>query len=56
MVIETIPDGPADKIGIRAYDKIVEVDGKLLEGMTTEQATSILRGQKGCLLYTSRCV
>jgi carboxyl-terminal processing protease len=47
MVIETIPDGPADKIGIRAYDKIVEVDGKLLEGMTTEQATSILRGQKG---------
>lgn len=45
-VIEVIPGGPAEKAGIRSMDQIVEVDGKILEGMTTEEATARLKGPK----------
>jgi len=43
-IVDTIPDGPADKAGIEPMDKIVEINGKPLEGMTTEEATSLLKG------------
>ncbi len=46
-VIETIPDGPADKAGVEAMDKIVEINGTLLEDMTTEEAISLLKGPRG---------
>jgi len=45
-VINTIPGGPADKAGVKAEDKIIEIDGKKLEGMTTEEATAKLRGER----------
>lgn len=45
-IVETISNGPAEKVGIKQYDKIVEINGKPLEGMTTEQATSLLKGPK----------
>ncbi len=47
MVIDVIPDGPAEKAGVLPYDKIIEIEGKTLEGMTTEEATAKLRGEKG---------
>jgi carboxyl-terminal processing protease len=46
-IVDILPAGPADKAGIMQYDKIVEVDGKPLEGMTTEEAISQLKGPKG---------
>ena len=45
-VINTIPEGPAEKAGVKAQDKIIEIDGKKLEGMTTEEATAKLRGER----------
>lgn len=45
-IIDTIPDGPADKVGIEPMDKIIEINGKSLEGMTTEEATSLLKGAR----------
>ncbi len=45
-IVDTIPDGPADKIGIQPLDKIIEINGKPLEGMSTEQATSNLKGAR----------
>lgn len=45
-VVDTIPDGPAEKVGIKALDKIVEIDGQILEGMSTEEATAHLKGKK----------
>ena len=67
-IVDTIPDGPADSVGIEPMDKIVEVNGQLLEGLTTEKIVSLLKGERHttvqvkvmrenspdfCLLYTS---
>lgn len=49
-VVETIPNGPADKAGLKQYDKIIEIEDKALEGMTTEQATNLLKGPKGSVV------
>lgn len=46
LIINTIPGGPSDKAGIQALDKIVEIDGDILEGMSTEEATTKLRGER----------
>ncbi len=45
-IVDTIAGGPADKTGIKPLDKIIEIDGKPLEGMPTEQATSMLKGER----------
>jgi carboxyl-terminal processing protease len=46
IIIDTIPDGPADKAGIKPFDKIVEIEGKALEGMSTDEATAMLKGER----------
>jgi len=46
LVTEVIDGGPADKAGIQPQDKIVEVDGKALEGVTTEKIISMIKGEK----------
>jgi len=45
-IVDTIAEGPADKAGVKPLDKIVEIEGKSLEGMSTEQATSMLKGER----------
>ncbi len=45
-VIETLPDGPAYKAGVRGMDKIVEIEGEPLEGMSTEEAMAKLKGKQ----------
>ena len=45
-IVDTILNGPADQAGIKALDKILEIDGKPLESMTTEEATSLLKGER----------
>jgi carboxyl-terminal processing protease len=45
-IVDTIPDGPADKIGIQPMDKIVEINGEILEGITTEKIVSQLKGER----------
>ncbi len=46
-IVDTIPDGPAEKAGLKALDKIVEIEGEILEGMSTDDATTKLKGEKG---------
>lgn len=45
-VIDTIPDGPADKAGIKPLDKLIEIDDTLVEGMSTEEAIAHLKGER----------
>jgi carboxyl-terminal processing protease len=46
-VVAPIEGTPAYRAGIKAGDKILEIDGKTTEGMTTEEAVSLIRGEKG---------
>lgn len=46
-VVEVIPEGPAEKAGMQQYDKIVEVDGASLEGLTTDEIIKKMRGERG---------
>jgi carboxyl-terminal processing protease len=46
-VIDTIPTGPADKVGIKSEDKIIEIDGQPVKGITLEEAIAKLKGKKG---------
>lgn len=45
----TIPGGPSEKVGIRAGDKIIKVDGEVISGtnLTIERVHKYLRGPKG---------
>jgi len=45
-IVNIIPAGPSEKAGIQAYDKIIEIDGIPLKGMTTEEAMAKLRGER----------
>lgn len=45
-VIDVVPGGPAEKAGLMPMDKIVEIDGKALDGMTTDEATARIKGPR----------
>ncbi|BAY11852.1 carboxyl-terminal processing protease CtpC [Calothrix sp. NIES-2098] len=47
VVIAPIEDTPAFKAGILAKDEILKIDGKSTEGMDTNQAVSLIRGEAG---------
>ncbi len=46
-VITPIPGGPAVRAGIRAGDRVIEVEGASAEDWETDQAASLLRGTPG---------
>lgn len=47
VISEPYEENPAQLSGLKAGDRIVEVDGKLLEGKSTSDVSSILKGQAG---------
>lgn len=46
-VIAPLPGTPAERAGLMAGDRIVEVEGKSTKGWTDDQAVKVLRGPKG---------
>jgi carboxyl-terminal processing protease len=46
-IISPIDDTPAAMVGVKAGDRIVEIDGKSTEGYSTEEAVKLLRGRVG---------
>lgn len=46
-VIAPIEGTPAARAGVRAGDRIVEIEGKSTKGFTTEDAVKLLRGEPG---------
>ncbi len=46
-VINVIDGGPAEKAGLQARDKIVEVEGTKLRGLATEEVITKLKGKIG---------
>tara|TARA_B100001093_G_scaffold513574_1_gene585788 strand:- start:664 stop:2316 length:1653 start_codon:yes stop_codon:yes gene_type:complete len=47
IIAEPYKDFPADKAGLIAGDKLLEIDGKSVKGKSTEDVSSILKGQPG---------
>jgi len=46
-VISPIDDTPASRAGIQAGDLIVRIDGKIVKGMTLDEAVKLMRGEIG---------
>lgn len=46
-VISPIEDTPAQRVGIRPGDRIIEISGQSTFGFTTDQAATLLRGDPG---------
>ncbi len=46
IVITPMEGTPAFRMGILAGDRIIEIDGKSTQGMTTEEASRLMRGPK----------
>lgn len=47
QVISPLEGSPAQKAGLRAGDKILEINGTSTSGMTTDEAVNLIRGPKG---------
>ncbi len=50
LVVNTIAGGPAESVGLRAGDRIVEVDGKGVVGLKRSEVPPILRGERGSVV------
>lgn len=46
-VIGTIPGTPAERVGLRSGDRIIEIDGKSTRGWTTDETIRSIRGEPG---------
>ncbi len=47
VIIAPIAGSPADKAGVRAGDKILEIDGESTSGMSLAEAVLLIRGSQG---------
>lgn len=46
-IISPLENSPAQRAGLRAGDKILKIDDKSSEGLSVEEAVSLIRGTKG---------
>jgi carboxyl-terminal processing protease len=49
-VVAPLKNSPSQRAGIETGDRIVTIDGKSTEGMSTEAAVSLIRGEKGTVV------
>jgi carboxyl-terminal processing protease len=47
IVVAPLAGGPAERAGLQAGDRIVEIGGKSTKGWTNEEAAKVLRGKPG---------
>ena len=49
-IAQVLPDGPAEKAGIKSGDEITTVDGSVVTGKTYEQVALMVRGEPGTVV------
>ena len=49
-IVRVIPGSPAQRAGILDNDRILAVDGRSTEGLSTDQAASLLQGESGSVV------
>lgn len=47
VIVTPLKGSPAEKAGIRPEDKVLTVDGKSIQGMSSTEAVLLIRGEKG---------
>jgi carboxyl-terminal processing protease len=47
VVVNPVPNGPGERAGILTGDRIVQIDGKVVSGWTSEEVQRLLRGAPG---------
>ncbi len=47
FIVSPLKGSPAEKAGLQPEDKIMSVDGKSLQGMSSTEAVALIRGEKG---------
>ena len=47
IIVNTLPNTPAEKAGLKSNDVILAVDGKTTQDLTTDQVVSLVRGTIG---------
>ncbi|MBT2662470.1 S41 family peptidase [Bacillus sp. ISL-45] len=47
FIVTPLKGSPAEKAGLQPEDKIMSVDGKSVQGMSTTEAVALIRGEKG---------
>ncbi len=50
IIVRVIPQSPAQRGGILDNDRILAVDGQSTEGLSTDQAASVLQGESGSVV------
>ncbi len=50
VIVKVITGSPAERAGLRAGDRIAEVDSKATADITTDQAADLLQGQEGSIV------
>ena len=53
IVFHPLPNSPAAEAGIKAFDRILAIDGKDTKGMTTAEAADLIKGRKGTFVTLS---
>lgn len=47
VIVSPLKGSPAEKAGLRPEDKVLSVDGKSIQGMSSSEAVMLIRGEKG---------
>ncbi len=47
VIVDVIQNGPAFKVGLESGDKIVDVDGEKLKGLSSDEVINLLKGRSG---------
>jgi carboxyl-terminal processing protease len=47
VIIAPLKDSPAEKAGLRSGDKILKIDQTITNGLNSEEAVKLIRGEKG---------
>lgn len=50
LIVAALKDTPADRADLRPRDHIMEIDGEGTDGITVEEAVTVIRGEKGTIV------